>query len=264
MVLLKFIAVILMGGLFGAPPLFAQIQYQVGVNQSSGPFYFSQVAVGPLGTSEFRTVLLLVNRNEEPANDVQVRFFGQDGNPMDVIIDGAPWDNQPFAIPALGSRRLVFTGQDLKSGWAEVNASINIAGLLLYQVVAQNSVVETEVGLFATEAATRFATFFKITDEIAIAVANPTPQPATVTVRLMDDTTGNPVFSKNLFADELGGVLPGMNHQAKFLAGDFKGALPQGFSVGTLLIESDVPVSITLLKTRGGVVFSTLPVASTR
>jgi len=78
----------------------------------------------------------------------------------------------------------------------------------------------------------------------------------------MDDQTGKEVVSKLLFVKETGGVLPGMNHNAKFITLEFLGELPTSFSLGTLVIESDVPVSITVLKTRGGVVFSTLPVAS--
>jgi len=49
------------------------------VDLTSLSLYFSQVAVGPLGTSEFRTCLLLVNGTPEAANGVQVEFFGQDG-----------------------------------------------------------------------------------------------------------------------------------------------------------------------------------------
>ena len=59
-------------------------------------------------------------------------------------------------------------------------------------------------------------------------------------------------------------ILQALNHDAKFLTKEFLGELPPDFALGTLLIESNVPVSITVLKTRGGVVFSTLPVASMR
>ncbi len=232
------------------------------VTLSQPSFYFSQVAVGPLGTRQFRTVLLLVNRNETAATGVEVKFFGQDGNPMEVTINNAPWTGQPFDIAPLGSKKLEFIGDDLKLGWAKVNSNIKIVGLLQYQIVGEDKDLESEVGLYATEAATKFVTFYDLASETAIAVANASSQPATVKIRLIDEKTGAEVVSKNLFVKEPGQVLLAMNHRAKFINLDFLGELPLDFALGTLLIESNVPVSITVLKTRGGVVFSTLPVAS--
>jgi hypothetical protein len=238
------------------------LELTIGLSQPS--FYFSQVAVGPLGASQFRTVLLLVNRNETPANGVEVSFFGQDGDPMEVTINKVAWDGEPFDIPALGSKKLEFAGSDLKAGWAKVNSGVKIVGLLQYQIVGEDESLETEVGLYATEAAKKFATFYDLAAETAIAVANTSSEDATVRIRLIDalSANGNEVVSKNLFVLRPGGVLPAMHHDAKFLTKEFLGELPPDFSIGTLLIESDVPVSITVLKTRGGVVFSTLPVAS--
>ncbi|HXK60883.1 MAG TPA: hypothetical protein PLP42_13415 [Acidobacteriota bacterium] len=231
----------------------------------SGPcFYFSQVAIGPLRSSQLRTVLLLVNRNETAAKGVRVNFFTQNGTPLEIDINGEPWNSEPFDIPPLSSKRLVFTGQDSKIGWAQVESSARIAGLLLYQIVDPNENVESELGLYSTEAATRFVTFFDTADETALAVANTTSQDATVYVKLFDEKNGKKVFEKNLFQRLPGMVLPGMHHDAKFLDSNFLGELPLDFSTGTLMIESDVPISITVLKTKGGVIFSTLPVATTR
>jgi len=237
---------------------------EVTVSLAGQSFYFSQVAVGPLGASEFRTVLMLVNQNTTPATGVEVKFFGQDGNSMPVTINDEPWDSAPFDIPALGSKRLVFSGQDLKAGWAQVNSSVKITGLLRYQVVGDTENLETEVGLYSTEAARKFATFFDRAEETAIAVANPNAQPAKVRIRLIDDKTptGDEVVSKYLFVGLPNSSLPAMNHRAQFVDHELLGTLPSDFSMGTLIIESDVPVTITVVRTRGGVVFSTLPVAS--
>jgi len=227
-------------------------------------FYFSQVAAGPLGTSEFRTCLLLVNGTSEPVNGVEVEFFDQDGHPMDVTVNGSPWDGPPFDIAPLSSKRLVFTAQNLKLGWAKVKAQARLTGLLLYQMVGDDQVVQSQVGLYSTEAARKFATFYDADAEIAIAVANPSGQPASVRVRIIDNQTGAEVVSRLLFADETGSALPALQHRAKFLTPELLGQFPSSFSVGTLLVESDVPVTITLMETKGGVVFSTLPVRTVR
>ncbi len=230
------------------------------VDLSSLSFYFAQVAVGPLGTREFRSCLLLVNGTSEAANGVEVKFLGQGGNPLDVTINGAPWDGQPFNIPPLSSERLVFSGGDLKFGWAQVQADIRLMGLLLYQVVGDNEDLQTQVGLYSMEAAREFATFYNPATEIAIAAANPSGQRAQVRVRVINNKTGAEVVSKPLFPEEMAGSLPAFNHRAKFLTPEFLGPLPPDFSVGTLLVESDVPIAVTIMQTKGGVAFSTLPV----
>ncbi len=96
--------------------------------------------------------------------------------------------------------------------------------------------------------------------ETAIAVANPSAQPSTVRVRIISNTTGGEVVSKLLFGQEIDGPLAAMSQKAKFLTQDFLGQLPPTFGAGTLLVESDVPIAVTILETKGGVVFSTLPV----
>lgn len=237
---------------------------EVTVDVTSLSFYFSQVAVGPLGGSEFRSCLLLVNGTSEAANGVEVKFFGQDGNPMDVTINGAPWDGKTFAIPPFSSERLVFSGQDLKVGWAQVKANIKLSGLLLYQVVGSGEDLQTQVGLYSTEASRKFATFYSRTSENAIAIANPSTQPASVRIRIVDNKTGDEVVDKPLSFGGTDGALPARHHAATFLTTDFLGQLPADFSVGTLLVESDVPVTVTILETKGGVVFSTLPVRTLR
>ncbi|RPJ55076.1 MAG: hypothetical protein EHM23_27365 [Acidobacteria bacterium] len=235
------------------------------VDLSDLTFYFSQVAAGPLGTSEFRTSLLLVNGSAEAVSGVEVEFFDQDGQPMDVTLNGSVWNGAPFDIPALSSERLVVTGQDLKLGWARVKAQKRLTGLLLYQVVeGNNKDVQTQVGLYSTDAARKFATFYDSDAEIAIAVANPSGQAALVRVRVIDNQSGAEVVSKLLFPEETGNSLPALQHRAKFLNAAFLGQLPSGFSVGTLLVESDVPVTVTLMETKGGLVFSTLPVRTLR
>jgi hypothetical protein len=232
----------------------------VTVDLSSTSSYFSQIAVGHVGTSELRSCLLLVNGTSVAADGVEVSFFGQDGKPLDVIINGLPWDGQAFSIPPFSSERLVFTGQGLKLGWARVKADHKVTGLLLYQVVDADGDLQKQVGLYSTDPARRFASFYDPIAETAIAVANPSGQPAQVRIRIVDNKTGAEVVSKLLFENKAGGLLPAMGHEAKFLTRDFLGQLPPGFSVGTLLVESDVPVAVTILQTKGGVVLSTLPV----
>jgi hypothetical protein len=220
--------------------------------------HFSQIGVGPLvGLEEFRTVLVLVNRTDAAASNVLVEFFGSDGEPMEVIINSQRWDNTPVQLPARSSRRFIFTGEQLQAGWARVKSNVLLTGLVLFQVVGPDGVeITREVGLYSSTPGTKFGTFFDSGVENAVAIANPGDQRTTVRVRVIDDDQQN--VSQLLEIE-----LEPRQHLAKFLDGDFLNGLPSSFT-GTLLIESEVPVTVTVLKTRDGVVFSTLPLAAIR
>jgi hypothetical protein len=220
--------------------------------------HFSQIGVGPLvGLEEFRTVLVLVNRTDAAASNVLVEFFGSDGQPMDVIINNQPWNNAPIQVPARSSRRFIFTGEQLQAGWARVKSNVQLTGLALFQVIGPDGAeVIREVGLYSSTPGTKFATFFDSGVENAVAIANPGDQIVTVRVRVVNDDQED--VSQVLELE-----LEPRQHLARFLDGAFLNGLPSEFT-GTLLIESEVPVTVTVLKTRDGVVFSTLPLAAVR
>ena len=67
---------------------------------------------------------------------------------------------------------------------------------------------------------------------------------------------------KALFPELTGARLPPKEHRAKFLDQDFFGELPPTFTKGALVVESDVPVIATVLKTEAGLILSALPLAT--
>jgi hypothetical protein len=100
-------------------------------------------------------------------------------------------------------------------------------------------------------------------EETGLAIANPGDQPAQVTVKLVDKN-GAELASKPLFVDLPNSRLAAKQHRALFVdAKAWFGELP-GFEDGTLVLEADSEVIVTVIKTKEGVVLSALPLATAK
>ena len=226
------------------------------------PLFVSQAAFGPFLDQVFQTVVVLVNSQDVAAEDVKIAFFDQQGNSLPTMLDGEPWDpEQPFTIGPSSSRRLRFSGQDPEVtvvGWSRIDADVRLTGLVLYQLLnSETGEIDSEVSLFATERGSKFTTFFSTDDGLAAAIVNPEATEARLVVKLIDENFGPdlPLAQRPLI------LAPGQ-HQARFLDETYFGLFPPGFESGTLVIEAiSGRVAVTVLKTRNGVGFSTLPLA---
>ena len=58
--------------------------------------------------------------------------------------------------------------------------------------------------------------------------------------------------------------LEGLNHVAMMMPSTFWGDLPSSFEQGTMVVEADREIVVTILKTRNGEAFSALPLARGR
>jgi hypothetical protein len=243
-------------------------QQDVTVRVAAPAIYFAHIGVGPLpGEGELRTVLFLVNNSMEAATGTSVEFFNSSGQSFVPLINGTPWANEPFEIPSQSSRRLIFTAaneNEIQIGWVRVKSGGKLTGLALFQIVNPISgEVLKEVSVFASARGKRFATYFNLAEETAVAVANPTEQDSAVNLKLIDYPDGQQwmVANKPLFTELPQGKLGPMQHRAKFVDEKYLGELPPGFQEGTLVIETDNEIIVTVLKTKGLLIFSSLPLA---
>lgn len=222
--------------------------------------FFSQVAFGPFQNLFFRTVLVLVNDRDTPAENVTVAFFDFDGNPLPLALDGNPLDPEtPLVIEAGLSRSLALEAPAgvTTVGWGRVRSDVRLTGLVLYQLRESEALV-SEVSLFSSPRARSFSTFFGRDDGLAIAAANPGAAVTQLSVRIVGEDGEATVLSTTL-------PLESTTQLARFLdASFFDAELPPDFERGTIIVESyDEPVIVTVLKTDAvGLAFSTLPVST--
>ncbi len=237
------------------------------VTVNIGATYFAQVGFGALGQDKLQSVLLLVNHTAGVANGVTVEFFGSDGQPLQAVVNGQPWTSQPFSLPVEGSRKLEFggvAGADVEAGWARVKSSTRLDGLVQYQVLGseEEAGVKREISVFPSRRGRNFATYFNASEEIGLAIANPTNQPVSVRVKLIN-SSGVELANKLLFGNYgLNEKLVGNQHRALFVDPNAWFGLLPGFQEGTLILEADGEIIVTVIKTKQGVIFSALPLAT--
>ena len=223
--------------------------------------YFPHIGVGPMpdGQSELRTVVLLVNDTTAKADAVRIEFFTQEGIKFTPLADGQLWGDEPFSIGAMKSRRISFTNPEIQIGWARVRSSTRLFGLVQYQLISSvTAEVKREIGLFSSLPSRKSVSFFDPNDEVAYAIANPGPLPAEIrlSVNVSDPDLDEPM------ALQLPPLHLGTNKQvAQFVP---KTTLLQYYLPGSIVIESDNEVVVTILKTKEFEAFSTLPISITR
>jgi hypothetical protein len=200
-------------------------------------------------------------------------FFSTQGAPMQVGIrlpDGSgssttDTDNLfDISIPANGTWRAYTTDAGaLKTGWVILEMDNFVDSVAIFSLNSRNSGLISEAAVFASDTTTvqrifadtgrRSAYITTLTDpttsDTGIAIANSSPQPANLTIRLLD-SAGRATQSTRV-------TLAPLTSTAKFLKELFPGL--SSFQ-GAVEVQSNVPVASLGLRFTG-LVFTTLPVA---
>ncbi|MFZ0429632.1 MAG: hypothetical protein WAO20_16055, partial [Acidobacteriota bacterium] len=231
---------------------------QVLVYRPANTIYLPQIADGMSAS----TLITLANLSPDVAVGT-LDFLDDDGNPVAVGVQGLadPVTSVEFTLQPNGTVKIQTTGESdpLVTGWARATATRPIRGTAVFQVSGSDAVLfEAGVGdAPATGLAnlfiSRVSPFEGSIFSTGIAVANPLDETASIhlTFRRRLPTAG--VFEATLE------LLPGQ-HTAQFIQELFSPEEADIGSEGTLIIESDIPVVITALRTQNGFQMSSYPV----
>jgi outer membrane protein assembly factor BamB len=225
---------------------------RVEVYSPSNEIHLPQVA----GGAGLSTLLTLGNPSPRPAA-ATVFFLDGDGSALLLPVDGADGDvsEVSLTIPAESAAAVrVAEGGGLRTGWARVVSDLPLRGTAVFQARSSGE-VEREVAV-ADAPATGWANVRVDSREdfgTALAVVNVADEPAGLRLRLLDEE-GN-------VAAEGERELPPGAHLARFVGELFDDpGLDLVDFEGTLVLESDMPVSVTALRTRRGAFVSSHPV----
>jgi len=212
--------------------------------------FMAQMANG-LGQT---TLVMLANPSSKPVEAV-VDFFGEDGSPVAVPLETFGSESQvELLIPANSSVGIqtLDEGGSLISGWVRVLSDAPLRGMTDFQFTEGDEIMR-EAGVADALPIGSANVFINVGDgfNAGVAIANPTEQDAEVTFRLLN-SSGNEVGSDTVTVGAGG-------HMAQFVNEVFKDEVGTAFK-GTLVIESDVPVVLTAIRTKGGVQISSYPV----
>jgi len=126
------IAILMMVCLVMSFPLFA--------GEPSRLHEFAQVADGGGDALWMKTSFLVVNQNLAETAFVELRFYDDSGNPMNLQVEGSTGPVYQLAIPSEGSVKLntggkgVYPGDALKVGSATLSANVEVGAQAFFEI----------------------------------------------------------------------------------------------------------------------------------
>jgi len=200
------------------------------------------------------TLIMLSNTGSQPAT-ADVEFFKEDGGHLSVPLRsfGTQFEVQ-VTIPPNSSTAVqtLDQGGNLVSGWVRVGSTVPLHGTTNFQYSEQQDIVR-EAGVADAVAIGAANIFVSVGGgfNAGVAMANPTEQDAEVTLRLLNNS-GIEVGSQTMTLESGG-------HVARFINEMFTSQVGSAFE-GTLAVETDVPLAITAIRTKGGIQISSFPI----
>ena len=223
-----------------------------------------QIGDAVLGSGALRTIIVVMNLTDSTAQG-QVALFSQDGSEMDLELAGGGGTAlatdggmaNAFSIPPGGSAVLTTPGtsEPVVQGYAIVGASVPVQSTAVFQILDGAGAPTLEAGIAGTQEATFQSATVSLGElgsvDTGVALANTSDTTASVSLQLVN--TDNVELGFRRIDMEPG------THMAGFVPGLFPGA-PANFA-GSILINSDVPVAATVIRTLSGLVSASLQVA---
>ncbi len=207
----------------------------------SNTYYFPHLAFG----GGFQTTLTYVNYSPQPVHCTST-FLGDDGSPLQIPFGTAiPTDLSPGASFHIETRA---TG-GATGGWGQAQCNGPVKASLLYRFYNGASPVG-EAGVNASSApATEFVTYAE--SHTGIALANPSPQTASITINAIN-ASGQLAFSSVITLAPNAHFAANLNDTTKFPT-----AVPFGGSVQ--ILSPGVPIVALSLNAEAFPSFSSLP-----
>ncbi|RPJ86590.1 MAG: hypothetical protein EHM18_05455 [Acidobacteria bacterium] len=200
------------------------------------------------------TVLMLANPNPRPV-DATVNFYDEEGAPVPVPLRTHGTKSEvEVTVPANSSLSIETLGQTqvVTVGWVHVVSDEPLRGTTNFQFTEGGEIVR-EAGVADSLPIGSANVFISVGGgfNAGVAIANPTEQDADLTLRLLDDE-GEELANRSF-------SLPSGAHMAQFVNELFEDEVGTAFE-GTLVIDSNVPVVATAIRTKDGVQISSYPV----
>lgn len=221
--------------------------------------YLAQVADAALPTGGLRSDILIANLSNTTATG-SLALLDDAGDPLNLTLNGQAGSNFPLSIPPFGLRRFVSAGiaQPPLQGSARIETNVPVSATAVFQILNATGNPVSEAGVGAADAVHRSvaAVVRRVqgTIDSGIAVTNAGDQMATASAQLFDGAGALQDTNTDFLR-----LAPGQ-HRAAFLPDIFPTVAPD-FS-GTMVISSNQPLAVTVLRTALGLVISSLPVGT--
>ena len=207
-----------------------------------------------------QTILVISNLTNSTAKG-ELRLFDSDGAPMPLKLGQETNSVFSFSLPAFSSKNLSTqaVSDPVKVGYAEIESDVPVEGTAIFRLISGATTLAEAgvgssvprpfvVGVVQKVAAKGFDT--------GVAAVNTTGEAVDAKVKLYNEA-GNLVATNDSDLD-----LGPHGHKARFLSQLFPQYAESDFT-GTMVVTSDKPMALVMIRTLGGIAQSTLPVGST-
>lgn len=220
--------------------------------------YVAQVA----DANKLQTVLIVSNLSATTA-DGELRLFDTTGAPLALDLSGTTASMFPFSIEPFGSATFNTSGLGpaVSVGYACIEANAPVDSTAIFRILDDEGNATSEAGIGGSTG--KYISVGVVQRRIdgdlnsGIAAVNISSEANISSIRLLNGT-GVEIASDFDVLD-----LEGGQHKAKFLNEIFPDVPAQDLD-GTLVITSDKPLVVAILRTAAGLVISSLPVGSTQ
>lgn len=140
----------------------------------------------------FQTLIVAANFSNQPAN-CRVSFFGDDGLPLTVPVDGSSVSSLEFDLGVGQQRQFETSGEgEVLVGWALLESDQPVGGAVVFGLRDGTGALVTEVGVPPADPGSDFTILADSLGETqtGIAFANPGPDPLRVTADLLNAAGG--------------------------------------------------------------------------
>lgn len=249
---------------YGARPELEQIDNLI-FDYLSRPTFetvLAQVGDGVFPGGALQTIIVASNLSNSTAQG-ELKLFGSDGTPLSLTINEAEGSSFSFTLPPLASRTFVSSGtkSSTTAGYAVIRANVPVEATAIFRILDTQRQPVSEAGVSA--AAGKPYQVGVVQKVVAgnfnsgLAAVNTGSQAADSRIELFDESGTRVAVDETLLDLAPGG------HIARFLTELFPQLENQDFR-GTVVITSNRPLALVILRTVNGLVISSLPVGSTQ
>ena len=220
---------------------------------------FAQVADGGDAVLWMKSSFLILNQNEEEDAIVELRFWNDLGQPMELRIQGTKYSVYQVTVPRRGSVKITTDGQGaaLVAGSATLTANVEVGAQVFFEIY-EDGVLITQAAIEPMGSMSSVDIFVdydvvggvtKNSPRTGYAVANLSPTtPVDIIIWLYPEDGSDPIWSHTF-------QLPARGHVSRYLDQDFPSGNPFR---GTARITGGGSFTLTALQAQGFLI-GTLP-----
>ncbi len=216
---------------------------------------FAHFASGQTPNEDLLMELQLLNSSANNCEGSMLRFYGADGFPLEVDVDGVIGSEHEFSIKSGGAKKMLIKNPDLENstivGWVKVKSQVQLTGILQYRYVNRSTdALVAAASLASSKEGRKFTAALDAGGNVDMGIALANPNNFEVNVEFVLNNSAiegdtEPGSEGEFDALSITKVIPANGQMVGFLPEIFEWSgiplLNDAFTGGTMIIQ--IPVA---------------------